>query len=155
MKLPRGLVKLKINLPAYFYIAEWSGLKFLLVASTNLRMGYHVLNSLEIWDRTTDVNIWFFMKGKMHVHCVCGGSESEYTSGRKDFILGPRLEGRQQVFSSFPRREQRIFKTAYWEQMFFNICFQFQEPPPPLVVVNDTFLGTNNSRAKCSNSIHQ
>ena len=21
------------------------------------------------------------MNGKMHVHCVCGGSESEYTSG--------------------------------------------------------------------------
>ena len=33
------------------------------------------------------------MNGKMHVHCVCGGSESEYTGGGEDFLLGPRLEG--------------------------------------------------------------
>ena len=28
-----------------------------------------------------------------HVH-LCGGSEPEYTSGRKNIILGPRLEER-------------------------------------------------------------
>ena len=33
------------------------------------------------------------MERYTHVHCVCGGSEPEYTSDRKDFILGPRLEG--------------------------------------------------------------
>ena len=55
-------------------------------------MGYHVLNSLEIWDRMTHVITYFVMNGKMHVHSVCGGSESEYTGGGEDFLLGPRLE---------------------------------------------------------------
>ena len=44
------------------------------------------------------------MERYTHVHGVCGGSEPEYTSGQKDFILGPRLEGegegKQQIFSS-------------------------------------------------------
>ena len=56
-------------------------------------MGYHLLNSLELLDRTTHVIFWFLTNGNTHVHCVCGGAESEYTSGQKDFILGPRLEG--------------------------------------------------------------
>ena len=51
------------------------------------------------------------MNGKMHVHCVCGGSESEYTSGRKDFILGltappdPQLQGTMTIghCMSYPR----------------------------------------------------
>ena len=33
------------------------------------------------------------MERYTHVHCVCGGSEPGYTSDRKDFILGSRLEG--------------------------------------------------------------
>ena len=44
----------------------------------------------------------------MHVH-VCGGSEPEYTNGRKDIILGPRLEeGGQQVFSSVQGRTENF-----------------------------------------------
>ena len=43
------------------------------------------------------------MERHTHVHCVRGGSEPEYTSGRNYFILGPRLggggEGEQQRFS--------------------------------------------------------
>ena len=64
-------------------------------------MGCHVLNSSEIWDRKTIVIIQFLMNGKMHIHCVCGGSESEYASGWKDFILGPRLEEGDNKFSVF------------------------------------------------------
>ena len=33
------------------------------------------------------------MERYTHAHCICGGSEPEYTSDREDFILGPRLEG--------------------------------------------------------------
>ena len=33
------------------------------------------------------------MESYTHVHCVCGASEPEYISSRKNFILGPRLEG--------------------------------------------------------------
>ena len=66
-------------------------------------MGYHALNSSEFWDRMAHVIIQFLMNGKMHVHCVCGGSESEYTSGRKNFIAGPRWEGDNNKFSVFHR----------------------------------------------------
>ena len=33
----------------------------------------------------------------MHVHCVC--PEPKYSSGRKNFSLGPRLEGGDNKFS--------------------------------------------------------
>ena len=39
-------------------------------------MGYHALNSLEIWDRMAHLIIQFLINGIMHLHCVCGGSES-------------------------------------------------------------------------------
>ena len=96
-------------------------------------MGYHALNSLEIWDRMAQ----FLMNGKMHLHCVCGGSESEYTSGQKDFILGPRLgggggEGEQQVFSSLQEVTEN-FKATKGEQMFFQHMFLISGPP--LVVI--------------------
>ena len=78
----------------------------------------------------------------MHEHCVCSGSEPEYTSGQKDFILGGQV-------SSFLQVEDRKFlKQLGGEQMFFNICFQLQEPP--LVVINDTFLSANDSKTKYS-----
>ena len=65
----------------------------------------------------------------MHVHCVCGGSESEYTSGWKDFNLGPRLERGDNKFSTLFKggTEKKFRENRY----FFNICFQFQEPPLP------------------------
>ena len=55
------------------------------------------------------------MNGKIHVRCVCGGSESEYTSGWKDFILGRRLGGGggQRVSSSLQGGGgQKSFKAA-------------------------------------------
>ena len=91
----------------------------------------------------------------MHVHCLCGGSEPEDTSGRKDFILGPRLGGGGRVFSSLQggnRKFFKIFKIFYGKPMFFRMCFQFQDP---LMVMNDTSLSTNDSKTKYSNSIHQ
>ena len=103
IKLPRGLARLKTNLSGYFY----KGFKLLdcrvvgikVSSYTKSRMGYPALNSLEIWDRVAHViyNFWW-MERYIHVHCVCGGSEPEYTSDRKDFILGPRLEGGTTIF---------------------------------------------------------
>ena len=51
------------------------------------------------------------MDRHMHVH-VCGGSEPEYTNGRKDFILGPRLErrGGGQVFRFLQGGNRKFFK---------------------------------------------
>ena len=48
---------------------------------------------------------------------VCGGSEPEYTNGRKDFILGPRLEegggGAEATSFQFSSRgKQKISKAA-------------------------------------------
>ena len=57
--------------------------------------------------------------------CVCGGSESEYTSGWKDFILGPRLEGVDNKFQLSSRAEQKVLKQLRGNKCFFNICFQF------------------------------
>ena len=72
------------------------------------------------------------MERYTYVHCVCGSSEPEYTSGRKNFILGPRLEGGgQQVFCSLQEGNRKFFKQLRGNRCFFNICFQFQEPPPP------------------------
>ena len=51
-------------------------------------MGYHALGSLEVSDRMVHVNI--YIDRNTYVH-VCGNSELEYSNGRKDFILGPRL----------------------------------------------------------------
>ena len=45
-------------------------------------------------------------------------------------ILEPRLEeGGQQVFSSLQARNRNFVKQLGGEQMFFNIRFQFQDPP--------------------------
>ena len=66
-----------------------------------------------------------------NVHCVCGGSEPEYTSGRKDFILGPRLEGGGETTASFQfssRGEQKTFIAACGNRCFFSIRFQFHGP---------------------------
>ena len=59
------------------------------------------------------------MERYTHVHCVCGGSEPEYTSDRKDFILGPRLGGGggQQFFGSLQGGTEN-FIAAYEEQLF-------------------------------------
>ena len=65
-----------------------------------------------------------------HVH-VCGGSEPECTDGRKNFILGHRLEkGGTTCFQFFSREEQKIFKAA-WEggQMFFQNMFPISGAP--------------------------
>ena len=79
-------------------------------------MGYHALNILEIWDRMAHV----IVERYTHVHCVCGGSEPEYTSDRKDIILGPRLEGGgvDNNFLVLFKGEQKIFIAAYGEQLF-------------------------------------
>ena len=85
-----------------------------------------------------------------HVH-VCGGSEPEYTSGRKDFILGSRLEGRgggQKVFSSLkgPSRGgggggKNILKAALrGTDVFSTYVANFKSPR--LVVINNTSLTT-------------
>ena len=63
------------------------------------------------------------MERYTHVHCVCGGSEPEYTSDRKDFILGPRLEGGgggggTTIFLVLFKNERKIFIAAYGEQLF-------------------------------------
>ena len=77
--------------------------------------------------------IQFLMNGKMHVHFVCDGSESEYTSSRKVFILGPRLEGeRGGVTASFQfssRGNRKVLKQLSGSRCFFNICSQFLESP--------------------------
>ena len=60
------------------------------------------------------------MERYTHVHCVCGGSEPEYTSDRKDFIFGTRLE-REAVDNNFLvlfKGEQKFFIAAYGEQLF-------------------------------------
>ena len=50
--------------------------------------------------------------GTCVVYGICGGSEPKYTSGQKDFILGPRLEeGEGEVFSCF-QGGQKNFKAA-------------------------------------------
>ena len=38
------------------------------------------------------VIIQFLMSQQIYYVHLCCGSEPEYTNGRKDFILGPRLE---------------------------------------------------------------
>ena len=58
------------------------------------------------------------MERYTHVHCVCGGSEPEYTSDRKDFILGPRLEGVDNNFLVLFKVKQKFFIAAYGEQLF-------------------------------------
>ena len=71
----------------------------------------------------------------MQVH-VYGGSEPEYTNGRKDFILGPRLE----EGTSFRGEGAVNFESSLGgNRCFFNIRFQFKEPLP-LVVINDASL---------------
>ena len=53
------------------------------------------------------------MERYTHAHCICGGSEPEYTSDREDFILGPRLEGGggQQVFSSLQGMVENFYSS--------------------------------------------
>ena len=54
----------------------------------------------------------------MHVHCVCSGSEPEYTSDWKDFIL----EGIASFqFSS--RGNRKFLKQLWREQMCFQHMF--------------------------------
>ena len=65
---------------------------------------------------------------------VCGGSELEYTNGRKDFIFWPRLEkeGEENKFSVLFKEGTENFQSSLGgNRCFFNIRFQFQEPPPP------------------------
>ena len=72
---------------------------------------------------------------------VCNGHEPEYTNGRKDFILERRLEEEGTTSFQFSSRVNRkFFKLLRGEQVFLNIRFQFQEPPPPRMVTNDTSL---------------
>ena len=71
------------------------------------------------------------MERYTHVQSVCGGSEPEYTSGRKDFILGPRLgEGDNKLLVLF-KGEQKIFIAACGEQMLFQHMFPNSGAPPP------------------------
>ena len=69
------------------------------------------------------------MESYMHVHCVCSGSEPEYTSDWKDFIL----EG-QQVFSFLQGGGggggQKISKAALeGTDVFSTYVFNFSNPP--------------------------
>ena len=67
-----------------------------------------------------------------HAH-VCCGSEPEYTNGRKDFVLGPRFEeggGGTTSFQFSSRGERKFLKQLRESRCFFNIRFEFQEPPP-------------------------
>ena len=61
----------------------------------------------------------------MHVHCVCSGSEPEYTSDWKDFIL----EGTTSFqFSS--SGEEKISKAALeGTDVFSTYVFNFSNPP--------------------------
>ena len=64
----------------------------------------------------------------MYTVYVCGGSESEYTSDRKNFILGPRLEEGNNRFSVlFKGGGRKFFKQLMENICFFNICFHFQD----------------------------
>ena len=79
------------------------------------------------------------MDRKTDVHS-CGGSELEDINGRKDFNLGPRLEGTTSFqFSS--RGNRKFLKQLRGEQMFYQHTFPIQECP--LVVINHTSLKRN------------
>ena len=56
------------------------------------------------------------MERYTHVHCVCGSSESEHTSGRKNFILGSRFwgggGGGDNKLSVLFKGKQKVFKAA-------------------------------------------
>ena len=74
----------------------------------------------------------------MHVHCVCGGSEPVYTSGWKDFILGPGWRGGgggegggDNKFSVLFKGNRKFLKQLWANRCFFSICFQFQSVRPP------------------------
>ena len=69
------------------------------------------------------------MNRKMHVHCVCGGLESEYISGREGFILGPRLGGGQQVFSSLQGGGKEIFLSSLGGTDVFQHLFLISGAP--------------------------
>ena len=73
------------------------------------------------------------MERYTHVHCVCGGSEPEYTSDRKDFILGPRLGGGGGVDSNFLvlfKGGTENFYSSLWGTVVFIAYFSnFRSPP--------------------------
>ena len=74
------------------------------------------------------------MERYTHVHCVCGGSEPEYTSDRKDFILGPRLGGGgggggQQVFGSLQGRTEIFYSGLWGTVVFVAHVSHFRSPP--------------------------
>ena len=69
----------------------------------------------------------------MHVHCVCSGSEPEYTNSLKDFILGSRLEGggrKQQVFSSLQGGNRNFLSSLGGNRCFSTYVSNFRSPPP-------------------------
>ena len=55
-------------------------------------------------------------------------------------------------FSVLLKGGRKIFIAAYGEQMFFQHKFPISGA---LVVINNTSLGTNDSKTECSNSIQQ
>ena len=74
---------------------------------------------------------------------VCSGSGLEYISGRKDFILGPRLEGGgggDIKFSVLMKGEGggEYFDKQFWGTEVFSIYFPNSRRP--LVVTDDTYL---------------
>ena len=65
------------------------------------------------------------MNGQIYAHVhVYGGYEPEYTNGRKNFILRPRLEvAEQHVFSSLQGGRGEFLKQL--SDKFFHIRFKF------------------------------
>ena len=78
---------------------------------------YHI-----VFDEWTDIRMYYML---------CASSLPKYTSGRKDFILEPRLEERQQVFSSLQggRGDKQFLKRLRGEQMFLTYVSSFRSPP--------------------------
>ena len=61
------------------------------------------------------------MERYTHVHCVCGGSEPEYTSDRKTLFWGPGWGGGGGMDNNFLvpfKGEQKFFIAAYGKQLF-------------------------------------
>ena len=58
-----------------------------------------------------------FDERKDNVYCVCGGFESEYTGGWKDFIFWLRL-GEQQVFSTLQGGNRTFLKQLRGTDVF-------------------------------------
>ena len=72
------------------------------------------------------------MERYTHVHCVCGGSEPEYTSGRKNFILGPRLEGGggdNKFAVLFKGGIENLYSSLWGTDVFSAYVSNFRGPP--------------------------